>query len=98
VAPVVAELHRRGTPFGGLLYAGLALTSQGPQVVEFNCRFGDPEAQAVLALLRTRWHGLLNAAATGTLAEQPELDWAPGAAVAVVVAPTATPAHPGSAM
>ena len=94
VAPVVAELHSRGTPFSGLLYAGLALTSQGPQVVEFNCRFGDPEAQAVLALLRTPLAGLLNAAATGTLAEQPELDWAPGAAVAVVVAADGYPGTP----
>ena len=53
VAPVAAELERRGTPFSGLLYAGLALTSAGPAVVEFNCRFGDPETQVVLALLRT---------------------------------------------
>jgi phosphoribosylamine--glycine ligase len=81
VAPVVAELDRRGVPFNGLLYAGIALTSTGPQVVEFNARFGDPETQAVLALLRTPLATLLNAAATGTLAEQPELDWAPGAVV-----------------
>jgi len=94
VAPVVAELHSRGTPFSGLLYAGLALTSQGPQVVEFNCRFGDPEAQAVLALLRTPLAGLLNAVATGTLAGQPELDWAPGAAVTVVVAADGYPGTP----
>ncbi|MDT7624076.1 MAG: phosphoribosylamine---glycine ligase [Pseudonocardiales bacterium] len=94
VAPVVAELDRRGMPFNGLLYAGIALTSTGPQVVEFNARFGDPETQAVLALLRTPLATLLNAAATGTLAEQPELDWAPGAAVAVVVAADGYPGTP----
>jgi phosphoribosylamine--glycine ligase len=94
VAPVVAELDRRGVPFNGLLYAGIALTSTGPQVVEFNARFGDPETQAVLTLLRTPLATLLNAAATGTLAAQPELDWAPGAAVAVVVAADGYPGTP----
>jgi phosphoribosylamine--glycine ligase len=94
VAPVVAELDRRGVPFNGLLYAGIALTSTGPQVVEFNARFGDPETQAVLTLLRTPLATLLNAAATGTLAGQPELDWAPGAAVAVVVAADGYPGTP----
>jgi phosphoribosylamine---glycine ligase len=94
VAPVVAELDRRGVPFNGLLYAGIALTSTGPQVVEFNARFGDPETQAVLALLRTPLATLLNAAATGTLAEQPELDWEPGAAVAVVLAADGYPGTP----
>jgi phosphoribosylamine--glycine ligase len=94
VAPVVAELDRRGAPFNGLLYAGLALTSDGPQVIEFNCRFGDPETQSVLALLRTPLAGLLHAAATGVLAGQPELDWAPGAAVTVVVAADGYPGTP----
>jgi len=86
VAPVAAELARRGTPFSGLLYAGLALTSAGPAVIEFNCRFGDPETQVVLALLRTPLARLLMATATGALAQQPPLDWDPGAAVVVVVA------------
>ena len=86
VAPVAAELARRGTPFQGLLYAGLALTSSGPAVVEFNCRFGDPETQVVLALLRSSLVQLLHATATGTLAEQPPLEWSDGAAVTVVVA------------
>ncbi len=94
VRPVVAELERRGSPFSGLLYAGLALTADGPQVIEFNCRFGDPETQAVLALLRTPLAGLLHAVATGWLAQQPPLDWTPGAAVAVVVAAEGYPDLP----
>jgi phosphoribosylamine--glycine ligase len=83
VEPVAAELVRRGNPFSGLLYAGLAITSKGPAVIEFNCRFGDPETQAVLALLESPLGQLLNAAATGTLASFGELQWSDGAAVAV---------------
>ncbi|WP_199429317.1 phosphoribosylamine--glycine ligase [Qaidamihabitans albus] len=94
VQPVVDELAARGIPFSGLLYAGLALTSDGPQVIEFNCRFGDPETQAVLALLRTPIAGLLHATATGTLAGQPPLDWADGAAVTVVLAANNYPGVP----
>lgn len=94
VEPVVAELAARGTPFSGLLYAGLALTANGPEVVEFNCRFGDPETQAVLALLRSPLARLLHAAASGTLADQPPLEWAPGAAVTVVVAAEGYPGTP----
>jgi phosphoribosylamine--glycine ligase len=94
VQPVVDELDRRGVPFSGLLYAGLALTADGPQVIEFNCRFGDPETQAVLALLRTPLAGLLHATATGVLSRQPPLRWDPGAAVAVVVAAEGYPGIP----
>jgi phosphoribosylamine---glycine ligase len=94
VAPVAAEMVRRGTPFSGLLYAGLALTSAGPAVIEFNCRFGDPETQAVLALLRTPLARLLRATATGTLAGQPRPEWADGAAVTVVVAAEGYPGPP----
>ncbi|XVS64268.1 phosphoribosylamine--glycine ligase [Actinosynnema sp. CA-299493] len=94
VQPVVDELARRGTPFTGLLYAGLALTSTGPQVIEFNCRFGDPETQAVLALLRTPLAALFHAAATGDLASAPELDWAEGHAVTVVIAAEGYPGRP----
>ena len=93
IAPVVAELAARGTPFSGLLYAGLALTSSGPQVIEFNCRFGDPETQPVLALLRSSAASLLAAAAGGRLAQEPPPTWAPGAAVTVVVA---AQGYPGS--
>ncbi|PXY34589.1 phosphoribosylamine--glycine ligase [Prauserella endophytica] len=94
VQPVVDELAARGTPFSGLLYAGLALTSDGPQVIEFNCRFGDPETQAVLALLRTPISGLLHATASGRLAEHPPLEWAEGAAVTVVLAADGYPGKP----
>ena len=84
--PTVDEMARRGTPFTGLLYAGLALTSAGVRVVEFNARFGDPETQALMALLDSPLSPLLHAAATGTLADVPPLAWKPGAAVAVVMA------------
>ena len=84
--PTLAEMRRRGTPFAGLLYIGLALTKAGPRVIEFNARFGDPETQVVLALLETPLAGLLHAAATGTLADHPPLRWHPGAAVTVVLA------------
>jgi phosphoribosylamine--glycine ligase len=94
VAPVAAELVARGAPFSGLLYAGLALTSSGPQVIEFNCRFGDPETQVVLPLLRTPLAQLFQAAATGTLAAQPPLEWSDGAAVTVVVAAEGYPGTP----
>jgi phosphoribosylamine--glycine ligase len=86
VEPTLAEMRKRGTPFAGLLYVGLALTPDGPKVIEFNARFGDPETQVVLALLETPLAGLLHAAATGTLAQHPPLRWHPGAAVTVVVA------------
>jgi phosphoribosylamine--glycine ligase len=89
-------MRRRETPFAGLLYAGLAMTSRGPQVVEFNCRFGDPETQVVLALLETPLAGLLHACATGALAEQPPLRWRDGAAVTVVVAAEGYPGAPAA--
>ncbi len=94
VEPVAAELVRRGNSFSGLLYAGLAITSKGPAVIEFNCRFGDPETQAVLALLESPLGQLLNAAATGTLASFGELQWRNGAAVAVVLAAENYPGKP----
>ena len=90
--PTVDELRRRGTPFAGLLYAGLALTGRGTRVVEFNARFGDPETQVVLPLLRTPLAGVLLRAATGTLAAQEPLTWHDGAAVTVVLASAGYPA------
>ncbi|MER7416782.1 phosphoribosylamine--glycine ligase [Micromonospora peucetia] len=94
VHPTLAEMARRGTPFAGLLYVGLAITADGPRVIEFNARFGDPETQVVLALLETPLAGLLHAAATGTLAGHPPLSWRDGAAVTVVVAAEGYPAAP----
>ena len=94
VEPTLAELRRRGAPFAGLLYVGLAMTSRGPRVVEFNARFGDPETQVVLPLLATPLGGLLHAAATGTLADHPPLEWTGGSAVTVVLASAGYPASP----
>jgi len=92
--PVAAELVRRGSSFSGLLYVGLAITKNGPAVVEFNCRFGDPETQAVLALLDSPLGQLLYAAGTGTLADFGELRWHEGAAVTVVLAAENYPGRP----
>ena len=92
--PAVDEMARRGTPFAGLLYIGLAVTTSGPRVVEFNARFGDPETQVVLALLETPLAGLLHAAATGALAASPPLRWRSGAAVTVVLAAEGYPDAP----
>ncbi len=92
--PVVAEMARRGTPFAGVLYCGLALTSRGVRVIEFNARFGDPETQVVLARLATPLGVVLQAAATGRLAEQPPLRWNDTAAVTVVLAAPGYPASP----
>jgi phosphoribosylamine---glycine ligase len=94
LVPTVDEMMRRGTPFRGLLYAGLALTSRGIRVVEFNARFGDPETQALLALLDTPLSTLLNAAATGVLEEVGLPAWKDGAAVTVVVAAENYPGTP----
>ena len=94
VEPTIAELGRQDTPFVGLLYAGLALTSKGLRVVEFNVRFGDPETQAVLAALDSPLGQVLYAAATGNLAEIGELAWKPGSAVVVVLAADGYPGTP----
>ena len=91
--PVIAELARRGTPFVGLLYAGLMLTEDGPRVLEFNCRFGDPETQAILPRLEGDFLGALAAAAAGRLGEI-ELTAGPEAAVTVVVAAPGYPDAP----
>ncbi|WP_351231156.1 phosphoribosylamine--glycine ligase [Streptomyces sp. NPDC002133] len=84
--PTVDELRRRGTPFAGLLYAGLAITSRGVRVIEFNARFGDPETQVVLARLKTPLASVLLNAARGTLDIEPPLNWHDDAAVTVVIA------------
>ncbi|MGW0561201.1 phosphoribosylamine--glycine ligase [Streptomyces sp. NPDC003016] len=84
--PTVDELRRRGTPFSGLLYAGLAITSRGVRVIEFNARFGDPETQVVLARLKTPLARVLLSSAHGTLDTEPPLNWRDDAAVTVVIA------------
>ncbi len=94
IQPTVDELRRRGTPFVGLLYAGLALTSRGLRVVEFNCRFGDPESQPLLTRLKTPLYEVLLAAATGELGGHAPLEWGSGAAVGVVVAAQGYPEAP----
>jgi len=93
--PVIAELARRGTPFTGLLYAGLMLTDAGPRVLEFNCRFGDPETQALLPRLGGDLLEVLAAAAHGELAGV-ELDAGSLAAVTVVLAARGYPDDPES--
>ena len=92
--PVLAEMARRGTPFAGLLYAGLVLTESGPKVIEFNCRFGDPETQVVLELLDSPLGELLAAAAAGNLAAVDPPRWKDGSAVTVVVAAEGYPGTP----
>ncbi|MEU7630812.1 phosphoribosylamine--glycine ligase [Nocardia sp. NPDC049220] len=94
VKPVATELVRRGSGFSGLLYAGLAIGAAGPAVVEFNCRFGDPETQAVLALLDSPLGELLNATATGTLAQLAPPRWRDGSAITVVLAAENYPGRP----
>ncbi|MBF6285964.1 phosphoribosylamine--glycine ligase [Nocardia cyriacigeorgica] len=94
VEPVAAEMVRRGCGFSGLLYAGLAIGAEGPAVVEFNCRFGDPETQAVLALLDSPLGELLYATATGTLAQVQPPRWRDGSAITVVLAAENYPGRP----
>jgi phosphoribosylamine--glycine ligase len=92
--PTIDEMRRRGTPFVGTLYVGLALTSRGPRVIEFNARFGDPDGQASIARLESPLAQLLLAAATGTLADFGPLRWYDDVAVVVVVAAQGYPAAP----
>jgi phosphoribosylamine--glycine ligase len=94
ISPAVDVLRRRGTPYRGLLYAGLALTAAGLRVVEFNARFGDPETQVVLDRLGSPLAPLLHAAAAGDLAAAGPLRWRPGAAVTVVIAAEGYPENP----
>ena len=95
LAPMIAEMAARGTPFVGLLYAGLALTDHGTRVIEFNARFGDPETQVLIPRLKTPLATLLYKAATGDLAGT-TLDWKDDSAVTVVLAAEGYPAAPKS--
>ena len=92
--PTIAEMRARDTPFVGLLYAGLALTSRGLRVIEFNARFGDPETQVLLPRLKTPLASLLYRAATGNLTTDGPLEWSDEAAVTVVLAAEDYPAAP----
>ena len=92
--PTIDEMQRRGTPFSGLLYIGLAMTASGARVVEFNARFGDPETQVVLARLTTPLGSLLTAAAQRRLSGEAELSWTQSAAVTVVIAAAGYPERP----
>ena len=91
VHPTLAEMQRRGAPFVGCLYVGLALTEAGPRVIEFNVRFGDPDIQPVLAVLVSPLGVLLAAAADGRLADVPAPEFGDGAAVTVVLASAGYP-------
>ncbi len=92
--PVIRTLDAEGTPFIGLLYAGLILTAGGIKVIEFNARFGDPETQVVLARLTSPLSRLLMSAASGTLEDEPAPTFAPGVAVTVVLASEGYPEAP----
>ncbi len=91
VQPTLDEMARRGAPFVGCLYVGLALTAAGPRVIEFNCRFGDPDVQPVLALLDSPLGDLLHAAAVGRLADVEAPRFRDGASVTVVLASAGYP-------
>ncbi len=94
--PVLDELARRGIPFQGMLYAGLMMTGDGPLVLEFNVRFGDPETQALMPRLRSDLLGLLEAATVVGGLSGVELEWAPEMAVSVVLASAGYPASSSS--
>ena len=95
LAPMIAEMAARGTPFVGLLYAGLALTDHGTRVIEFNARFGDPETQVLIPRLVTPLASLLYKAATGNLGDT-QLQWRDDCAVTVVLAADGYPSAPKS--
>jgi phosphoribosylamine--glycine ligase len=91
LVPIVHTMRREGEPFQGILYAGLMITAQGPKVLEFNVRFGDPEAQPVLMRLKSDLAQVLLAAAEGRLKKLPPLEWDPRPAVCVVMASAGYP-------
>ena len=93
VAPVLSTMAARGIPYTGFLYTGFVLTANGPKVLEFNCRLGDPETQVVLPRMRSDLLTLLAAAATGNVGTDP-IDWSPRAAVDVVLAAHGYPTDP----
>jgi phosphoribosylamine--glycine ligase len=92
LVPVVDGLRGAGAPYRGALYAGLMLTAAGPKVLEFNCRFGDPETQAILPRLRSDFVELVEAVIDGRL-DQLDLSWDPRPAVCVVMASAGYPSE-----
>ena len=86
IRPALAAMNAEGAPYQGVLYAGLILTETGPKVLEFNCRFGDPEAQVILPLLDCDLLEVMTACVHGRLAEQAPINWSAGSAVTVVMA------------
>ncbi|MEX1157651.1 MAG: phosphoribosylamine--glycine ligase [Thermomicrobiales bacterium] len=86
IVPVVREMAARGIQYRGVLYAGMILTPDGPKVLEFNCRFGDPETQVLLPMLDADLVTLCEATARGEVSALPPIDWFPGACVGVVLA------------
>jgi phosphoribosylamine--glycine ligase len=92
LVPIVSAMENEGAPYRGLLYAGLMLTHGGPKVLEFNCRFGDPETQAILIRLQSDLFELLDATVRGKL-DQVDVRWDPRPAVCVVMA---SAGYPGS--
>lgn len=97
IAPTLEALAERGRPFAGLLYAGLMLTQEGPKVVEFNARFGDPETEAIMPLMESSLLDLMLPIARGqSIADAPEIRWSGDHAVTTVVASAGYPDSPGS--
>ncbi|NUQ20312.1 MAG: phosphoribosylamine--glycine ligase, partial [Gemmatimonadaceae bacterium] len=95
IEPTLSAMREHGRPFTGLLYAGLMLTDEGPKVVEFNCRFGDPETEAILPLMRSSLLAPMVAVARGeSLAGAAALQWEPLHAVTTVVAAAGYPEKP----
>jgi phosphoribosylamine--glycine ligase len=85
IVPTIRAMAARGIQYRGVLYAGMILTPDGPKVLEFNCRFGDPETQVILPMLNTDLVTLCEATARGELANHPPIDWFAGACVGVVL-------------
>ena len=94
IEPTLAAMRKQGFPFRGLLYAGLMITAEGPKVVEFNCRFGDPETQALMPLLDSSLLELIACAATGSIRDCAPPRWKPSVCVATVVAAAGYPDKP----
>ncbi len=95
-APTLTTLARNGHPYKGVLYAGLMLTDNGPKVIEFNCRFGDPETQVILPLLKSDLYEIMLACCEGNLTNV-DINWANDSAVSVVLASSGYPTHASSA-